>query len=70
MIKTIGIAVLFLQFQNKSAPADTKFQASLDEKIKLIHDEIGRNRQESNKSSLENRQELSKTLNYKVLMIS
>ena len=59
----IGIALLFLHFQNKSAPTDTKFQTSLDEKVKLIHDEIGRNREETNKTSLENRQELSKTLN-------
>ena len=59
----IGIALLFLQFQNKSAPSDTAFQTSLDEKVKLIHDEIGRNREESNKTSLENRQELIKTLN-------
>ena len=60
----IGIILLFLQFQNKpNGNKDLKFETSLDEKIKLIHDEIGRNREESNKSSLENRQELSKTLN-------
>ena len=44
IILLIGVAVLFLQFQNKSNPTDVKFQTSLDEKIKLIHDEIGRNR--------------------------
>ena len=59
----ITAALLFLQFQNKSTPTDMKFQTSLDEKVKLIHDEIGRNRDESNKTSLENRQELIKTLN-------
>ena len=59
----ISFALLFLQFQNKSTPTDTKFQTSLDEKIKSIHDQLGRNREESNKTSLENRQELIKTLN-------
>ena len=65
IILLIATAILiFLQFQNKgSEGSNIKFEASLDEKIKLIHDEIGRNREESNKSSLENRQELSKTLN-------
>ena len=65
IILLIATAILiFLQFQNKgSGGSNIKFEASLDEKIKLIHDEIGRNREESNKSSLENRQELSKTLN-------
>ncbi|MAW74902.1 MAG: DNA recombination protein RmuC [Candidatus Marinimicrobia bacterium] len=54
---------LYLQFQNKSSNSDMKFQTSLDEKIKLIHDEIGRNREENSKNSLDNRQELSKNLN-------
>ena len=65
IILLIATAILiFLQFQNKgNGGSNIKFEASLDEKIKLIHDEIGRNREESNKSSLENRQELSKTLN-------
>ncbi|MBI44773.1 MAG: DNA recombination protein RmuC [Candidatus Marinimicrobia bacterium] len=61
----LSIVLLALHFksQNASNPNDMKFQSSLDEKIKLIHDEIGRNREELNKTSLENRQELSKTLN-------
>ncbi len=61
----LSIAILALHFksQNASSPNDMKFQTSLDEKVKLIHDEIGRNREESNKTSLENRQELTKTLN-------
>ena len=59
----IGIALLYLQMQSKPADNNIKFQTSLDEKIKQIHNEIGRNREESNKTSLENRQELSKTLN-------
>ena len=59
----IGLA-LYLQIQNKSSGNNNiKFQTSLDEKIKSIHDEIARNREESNKNSLENRQELSKSLN-------
>ena len=34
-------ALLFLQFQNKgSGGTNIKFEASLDEKIKLIHDII------------------------------
>ena len=63
ILLVIGLVLLFLQFQNKSDPTDLKFQTSLDEKIKLIHDELGRNREESNKISLENRDELTKTLN-------
>ena len=60
----IGIASLFFQFKNKPTNnKDVKFQASLNEKIKLIHDEFGRNREELNKTSLDNRQELIKTLN-------
>ena len=60
----IGIALLYLQMQNKPTDNnDIKFQASLDEKIKSIHDEFGRNREESNKTSKENREELTKTLN-------
>ena len=63
IILIIGITGLFLQYQRKSNSTDIKFQSSLNEKIKLIHDEIGRNREETNKNSLNNRQELSKTLN-------
>ena len=59
----IGIALLFLQFQNKSNPTDVRFQTSLDEKLKSIHDQLGRNRDESSKTSKENREELTKTLN-------
>jgi len=58
-----SIAILFFQFQNKSNNTDVKFQSSLDEKIKHIHDELGRNRDESNKSSKQNRDELTTTLN-------
>ena len=65
LILIISLAILFFQFQNK--PTDNnnniKYQSSLDEKIKLIHDEIARNRKETTKNSLDNRQELSKTLN-------
>ena len=57
------LILLYFQFQNKSSNTDMKFQASLDEKIKLIHDEMGRNREENSKNSLDNRQELSKNLN-------
>ena len=57
------LVLLYFQFQNKSSNTDMKFQASLDEKIKLIHDEMGRNREENSKNSLDNRQELSKNLN-------
>ena len=59
----ITAAFLFIQFQKKSDNSNVKFESSLDEKIKLIHDEIGRNREEANKVSLDNRQELSKNLN-------
>ena len=57
------LILLYFQFQNKSSNTDMKFQTSLDEKIKLIHDEMGRNREENSKNSLDNRQELSKNLN-------
>ena len=57
------ILVIFLQMQTKTSNnSNVQFKTSLDEKIKSIHDEIARNRDESNKNSLENRQELSKTL--------
>ena len=63
-ILIIAVSILlFLQFQNKQSPTNVKFETSLDEKIKRIHDELGRNRDESSKSSKEDRQELSKTLN-------
>ena len=48
-----SIAILFFQFQNKSNNTDVKFQSSLNEKIKHIHDGLGRNRDESNKTSKE-----------------
>ena len=67
ILLSIAILVLHLRSQNASSPTDMKFQTSLDEKIKSIHDEIGRNREESNKTSLENRQELSKTLLFVLL---
>ena len=57
------LILLYFQFQNKSSNTNMKFQTSLDEKIKLIHDEMGRNREENSKNSLDNRQELSKNLN-------
>jgi len=63
IITLIGIATLFLLTQKKTDNSDVKFQTSLDEKIKRIHDELGRNRDEASKSSKENREELSKTLN-------
>jgi len=57
------VLVIFLQMQTKTSNnSNIQFKTSLDEKIKSIHDEIARNRDESNKNSLENRQELSKTL--------
>ena len=57
------VLVIFLQMQTKTSNnSNVQFKTSLDEKIKSIHDEIARNRDESNKNSLENRQELSKTL--------
>ena len=60
----IGLFSIYLQLQNKpKGDSNIKFQTTLEEKIKNIHDEIGRNREESNKTSFENRQELSKTLN-------
>ena len=62
ILTLIGIATLFLLTQKKSDNSDIKFQSSLDEKVKLIHDEIGRNRDEASKSSKDNREELSKTL--------
>jgi len=63
ILTLIGIATLFLLTQKKTDNSDIKFQSSLDEKVKLIHDEIGRNRNEASKSSKDNREELSKTLN-------
>jgi len=59
----IGIATLFLLTQKKSNNSDVKFQTSLDEKIKRIHDELDRIRHEFSKSLRDNREELSKTLN-------
>ena len=64
ILLAIGIFLIYLQLQNKPTENNNdNFQATLYEKIKLIHDELGRNREESNKASLENRQELTKTLN-------
>ena len=59
----IGIATLFLLTQKKSNNSDVKFQTSLDEKIKRIHDELDRIRHEFSKSLRDNREALSKTLN-------
>ena len=67
LITILLLLILFIIYnQLRSKPAnseDTIFKTSLDEKIKLIHDQLGRNREETNKNSLENRQELIKTLN-------
>ena len=63
IILLIGIVTLFIQFQKKTNTEEVKFQSSLDQKIKHIHDELGRNRDESNKSSKQNRDELTTTLN-------
>mgnify|MGYP001488723232 FL=1 len=67
LITILLLLILFIIYnQLKSKPInsdDTIFKTSLDEKIKLIHDQLGRNREETNKNSLENRQELIKTLN-------
>ena len=67
LITILLLLILFIIYnQLKSKPVnseDTIFKTSLDEKIKLIHDQLGRNREETNKNSLENRQELIKTLN-------
>ena len=60
------LILVIISNQLRSKPVnseDTIFKTSLDEKIKLIHDQLGRNREETNKNSLENRQELIKTLN-------
>ena len=67
LIMILLLLILFIIYnQLRSKPVnseDTIFKTSLDEKIKLIHDQLGRNREETNKNSLENRQELIKTLN-------
>ena len=67
LITILLLLILFIIYnQLRSKPVnseDTIFKTSLDEKIKLIHDQLGRNREETNKNSLENRQELIKTLN-------
>lgn len=63
ILLVIGIASIAMQFLNKSNNTDLKFQTGLEQNIKHIHDEIARNREESNKSSKENREELSTTLN-------
>ena len=67
LITILLLLILFIiynQLRSKSVNSeDTIFKTSLDEKIKLIHDQLGRNREETNKNSLENRQELIKTLN-------
>ena len=67
LITILLLLILFIIYnQLRSKPVnseDTIFKSSLDEKIKLIHDQLGRNREETNKNSLENRQELIKTLN-------
>ena len=70
ILTLIGIATLFLLTQKKSDNSDIKFQSSLDEKVKLIHDQIGRNREEASKSSKDNREELSKTLNQFIFTFS
>ena len=63
ILLVIAIASIAMQFLNKSNNNDLKFQTGLEQNIKHIHDEIARNREESNKSSKENREELSTTLN-------
>jgi len=67
LITILLLLILFIiynQLRRKPVNSeDTIFKTSLDEKIKLIHDQLGRNREETNKNSLENRQELIKTLN-------
>ena len=67
LITILLLLILFIiynQLRSKTVNSeDTIFKTSLDEKIKLIHDQLGRNREETNKNSLENRQELIKTLN-------
>ena len=63
LILVIGVASIAMQFLNKSNNTDVKFQTGLEQNIKHIHDEIARNRDESNKSSKQNREELSTTLN-------
>ena len=63
LILVIGIASIAMQFLNKSKNTDVKFQTGLEQNIKHIHDEIARNREEANKSSKQNREELSTTLN-------
>ena len=69
LISAITILIVYLQFQAKSTQNnpkinnDLEFQATLKERIKQIYNELGKNRSDSNKTSLENRQELTKTLN-------
>ena len=63
ILLVIGITSIAMQFLNKSNNTDLKFQTGLEQNIKHIHNEIARNREESNKSSKENREELSTTLN-------
>ena len=69
LIIAIAMLIVYLQFQTKAIQNqptginELEFQTTLKERIKLIYDELGKNRSESNKTSLENRQELTKTLN-------
>ena len=69
----IGIALLFMQFQQKSHTSDKsfnsinesviKFQSSLDKIEKSTLDQLSKNREELGNSLKGNREELSKTLN-------
>ena len=69
----IGIALLFMQFQQKSHTTDKsfnsinesviKFQSSLDKIEKSTLDQLSKNREELGNSLKGNREELSKTLN-------
>ena len=70
-ILIIGIVILLLQLQHKSNTGDkgynsindsiVKFQASLDKSEKMIYSQLELNREEVNKTSKENREELSKS---------